>query len=231
MSRLESGRAIRRSAGAGLEDRGAPLAPRARKRWPGRQARIAELTAERERLLSAHRGTGRRNAQSLRRPHRRSRRPARRRHRGNPKALGASESLQEGSLMPLVNVMVNGRAYTIACDEGEEEHLRALAGHVDGKVRELLETVGQVGDARLLLMAALLIADEYFEANARLEARARQIAISPDRMTNSTKSSAESRRHRCRHAGSRRKAARRHCRAPRARLDLGLGRVLPRASG
>lgn len=73
--------------------------------------------------------------------------------------------------MPLVNVMVNSRAYTIACDDGEEEHLRELAKHVDSKVRELLETVGQVGDSRLLLMAALLITDDYFDAVHRLEAR------------------------------------------------------------
>ncbi len=71
--------------------------------------------------------------------------------------------------MPLVNVMVNSRAYTIACDEGEEDHLKQLAGYVDGKVRELMESVGQVGDARLLLMAALLLADECFEAQAQLE--------------------------------------------------------------
>lgn len=78
--------------------------------------------------------------------------------------------------MPLVNVMVNQRAYTIACDEGEEEHLRDLARHVDGKVRELLGTVGQVGDARLLLMAALLITDDYLEAAAQREAKARQLS-------------------------------------------------------
>jgi cell division protein ZapA len=63
--------------------------------------------------------------------------------------------------MPLVNVMVNARAYTIACDEGEEEHLRELAATVDAKAREVLSSVGQVGDARLLLMAAILIADEH----------------------------------------------------------------------
>ena len=40
--------------------------------------------------------------------------------------------------MPLVNVMVNNRAYTIACDEGEEEHLKELAAHVDAKTREVL---------------------------------------------------------------------------------------------
>jgi len=77
--------------------------------------------------------------------------------------------------MPLVNIMVNNRAYTIACDEGEEDHLRELAAHVDGKVRELLESVGQVGDARLILMAALLITDDYFDAVTRLEQRARQV--------------------------------------------------------
>src|ERR1700689_49986 len=69
--------------------------------------------------------------------------------------------------MPLVNVMVNSRAYTIACDEGEEEHLKELAAHVDSKVRELLGSVGQVGDQRLLLMAAVLITDELFEAPRR----------------------------------------------------------------
>lgn len=72
--------------------------------------------------------------------------------------------------MPLVNVMVNSRAYTIACDDGEEEHLKELAAHVDSKVRELLGSVGQVGDQRLLLMAAVLITDEFFEARTRLEA-------------------------------------------------------------
>ena len=77
--------------------------------------------------------------------------------------------------MPLVNVMVNGRAYTIACDEGEEDHLRELAAHVDAKVRELLESVGQVGDQRLMLMAALLVTDEYFEVRQRLDLHRKQL--------------------------------------------------------
>jgi cell division protein ZapA len=74
--------------------------------------------------------------------------------------------------MPLVNVMVNGRAYTIACDEGEEDHLRDLAATVDAKAREVLSSVGQVGDTRLLLMAALLMADEHSAAVLRLDASA-----------------------------------------------------------
>jgi cell division protein ZapA len=76
--------------------------------------------------------------------------------------------------MALVNVMVNARAYTIACDEGEEDHLKSLAAYVDEKVRELLGSVGQVGDQRLLLMAALLIADENHDLAERLDAQTRQ---------------------------------------------------------
>ena len=72
--------------------------------------------------------------------------------------------------MPLVNVMVNNRAYTIACDDGEEAHLKELAAHVDQKAREVLTSVGQVGDARMLLMAALLIADEHHDLAAKVEA-------------------------------------------------------------
>ena len=77
--------------------------------------------------------------------------------------------------MPLVNVMVNNRAYTIACDDGEEEHLRELSQHVDAKVKELLASVGQVGDQRLLLMAALLIADERHEAETQLNLRTQEL--------------------------------------------------------
>ena len=74
--------------------------------------------------------------------------------------------------MPLVNVMVNGRAYTIACDDGEEAHLKELAAHVDTKAREVLSSVGQVGDTRMLLMAALLIADEHHDLAGRPAAAA-----------------------------------------------------------
>ena len=75
--------------------------------------------------------------------------------------------------MPLVNVMVNSRAYTIACDEGEQEHLKELAAHVDSKVRELTGSVGQVGDQKLLLMAAVLITDELYEARGRVDGHAK----------------------------------------------------------
>ena len=71
--------------------------------------------------------------------------------------------------MPLVNVMVNGKAYTLGCGEGEEPHLKELAVEVDAKVREALGMVGnQASDTKLLLTAALLLADEHNEAVEKL---------------------------------------------------------------
>ena len=73
--------------------------------------------------------------------------------------------------MPLVNVMINSKAYTLGCDEGEEEHLKELAAVVDGKAREALSMIGQqAGDAKMMLMAALLLADEHHEMAAKLAA-------------------------------------------------------------
>jgi cell division protein ZapA len=77
--------------------------------------------------------------------------------------------------MPLVNVLVNGRAYTVACDAGEEDHLRELGEFLDKRVRELSATVGQVADARLLLMAGLVIADELSDAMAKLDERNKEL--------------------------------------------------------
>ena len=81
--------------------------------------------------------------------------------------------------MPLVNVMINGRAYTLACDDGEEEHLRELGQFLDKKVRELSSSVGQVGDARLLLMAGLVVADELSRSTRpRSKTATKEIAMS-----------------------------------------------------
>ena len=77
--------------------------------------------------------------------------------------------------MPHVSVTIGGRAYRLACNEGEEQHLVALAAQVDAKITEMRGAFGEIGDQRLVVMAALTIADQLSEANrnlAALEARA-----------------------------------------------------------
>src|SRR6516225_498032 len=71
--------------------------------------------------------------------------------------------------MGQVTVAVNGRSFTITCDDGQETRIRRLAQYVDAKVAEFVRSVGQVGEARLLLLAALVIADELSDANDALE--------------------------------------------------------------
>jgi len=73
--------------------------------------------------------------------------------------------------MAQIDVTINGRNYRIACDDGQEEHIVQLADYVDKRVAELVSAVGQAGEARLLVMASLLIADELSEAFAELQER------------------------------------------------------------
>ena len=75
--------------------------------------------------------------------------------------------------MPQVNVTIAGKAYRMACGEGEEPHLEGLARVFDGKIQEMREAFGEIGDMRLHVMAALMVADEASELQrriARLEA-------------------------------------------------------------
>jgi cell division protein ZapA len=76
--------------------------------------------------------------------------------------------------MANVSVPVNGRSFTISCDDGQEARIRRLAQYVDAKVAEFVAEVGQVGEARLLLLAALVIADELSDANDVLEQELRR---------------------------------------------------------
>jgi cell division protein ZapA len=76
--------------------------------------------------------------------------------------------------MPQVTVHINGRAYAVACDEGQEERVRGLAQYLEAKVAEFASKLGQVGEARLLLLAGLAVADELAEASESLRRARRQ---------------------------------------------------------
>jgi cell division protein ZapA len=75
-----------------------------------------------------------------------------------------------------VIVQVNGRPYTMQCQEGEEEHLLELAALLDSEVAQVKQSVGNVGDIRLLVMSGLMVADRLSEAIRRIEALEEQIS-------------------------------------------------------
>ena len=72
--------------------------------------------------------------------------------------------------MAQINVEVNGRPYPVGCEDGQESHLLDLARMFDHQVRQVSQDMGQLGDTRLFLMGALLLADELADAKARLAA-------------------------------------------------------------
>lgn len=72
--------------------------------------------------------------------------------------------------MPHVSVTIAGRQYRMACDEGQEEHLVRLAHDIDSRISQLRGAFGEIGDQRLVVMAAITIADELAEARNRIRA-------------------------------------------------------------
>jgi len=72
--------------------------------------------------------------------------------------------------MAQISVEVNGRPYAVGCEDGQEGHLLELAKMFDHQVRQVSQDMGQLGDTRLFLMGALLLADELADARVRLNA-------------------------------------------------------------
>ena len=70
--------------------------------------------------------------------------------------------------MAQVEISVNDRSYKVMCEDGQEVRLGDLAAHLDRHVADIAADLGQIGEARLLLLAALTVCDELFEARARL---------------------------------------------------------------
>lgn len=62
--------------------------------------------------------------------------------------------------MAEVTVRINGYVYTVGCEDGQEAHLQEMAAEVDGRITSIKAVGGQSGEARLLMLAALLLADE-----------------------------------------------------------------------
>lgn len=69
--------------------------------------------------------------------------------------------------MAQVEIRVNGRDFKITCDNGQEQRLQQLAAYFDKHVSQLSDELGQIGDARLMLLSALTVCDELFEAKDR----------------------------------------------------------------
>jgi cell division protein ZapA len=78
--------------------------------------------------------------------------------------------------MATVTVEINGRPFAVGCADGQEDRVRVLAKQFDSNVRRVAADVGHVGDLRLFLMGALVLADELHEARLGVGA---EVALAP----------------------------------------------------
>jgi cell division protein ZapA len=75
-----------------------------------------------------------------------------------------------------VNVTINGRQFRMACEDGQEGHLRQLATSLDERIAALRGQFGEIGDARLTVMAALMLADELSETVKKVQRLEQELA-------------------------------------------------------
>lgn len=78
--------------------------------------------------------------------------------------------------MPQVTVSIDGKAYRMACDEGQEQHLMDLAASFDRYVTHLRNSFGEIGDQRLTVMAGIMVMDELVELQKRVKGMETEIA-------------------------------------------------------
>lgn len=76
--------------------------------------------------------------------------------------------------MAQVTLRINGFAYTIGCKDGEERHLEAMGAELSQRIDGVRAAAGPSGEARMLVMAALMMADDIFELRSQLEAAGQQ---------------------------------------------------------
>lgn len=82
--------------------------------------------------------------------------------------------------MAQVIATIAGRQFRLACEDGQEEHLQALAKDIDQRVIDLRRKFGEIGDTRLTVMAALMLEDELVEATQKMRRLEDEVAALQD---------------------------------------------------
>ncbi len=82
--------------------------------------------------------------------------------------------------MAQVTATIAGRNFRLACEDGQEEHLLALSADIDSRIAELRQRFGEIGDTRLTVMAALMVADEMSDVRAQIRRLEEEVATLQD---------------------------------------------------
>ena len=79
--------------------------------------------------------------------------------------------------MANVNIKFNGKEFLLSCDDGQEEHLEELALYLNEKFTDLKNSLGNIGESKLLLITSISVLDEYYETKKKLTYRKKKFQI------------------------------------------------------
>jgi len=77
--------------------------------------------------------------------------------------------------MANVNIKFNGKEFLLSCDDGQEEHLEELALYLNEKFTNLKNSLGNIGESKLLLITSISVLDEYYETKNKINVQKKEI--------------------------------------------------------
>ena len=77
--------------------------------------------------------------------------------------------------MANVNINFNGKEFVLSCEDGQEEHLEELASHLNDKFNNLKNSLGNIGENKLLLITSITVMDEYFETKKKIDNKVKEL--------------------------------------------------------
>ena len=77
--------------------------------------------------------------------------------------------------MANVNIKFNGKDFLLSCDDGQEEHLEELALYLNEKFSNLNNSLGNIGENKLMLITSITVLDEYYETKKKINLQKKEI--------------------------------------------------------
>ena len=77
--------------------------------------------------------------------------------------------------MANVNIKFNGKEFLLSCDDGQEEHLEELVLYLNEKFADLKNSLGNIGESKLLLITSISVLDEYYETKKKIDIQKKEI--------------------------------------------------------
>ena len=77
--------------------------------------------------------------------------------------------------MANVNIKFNGKEFLLSCEDGQEEHLEELTLYLNDKFNNLKNSLGNIGESKLLLITSISVLDEYYETKKKIEIQKKDI--------------------------------------------------------